>query len=172
MGCTLASGELNRALQPLFLQSPHVHIIQDDIIVAGKTEKEHDTALDEACKILLQAGLTLNSGKCIIKEDSIPWWGMRIGSQGISPDPTKVEAVKRMTPPKSKDEVKSFFCMIQAKGYGKDFIPNLAQNTKNIRELLKKNTKFNWTDACNKEFLQIKEEFSENIMMRHFNPKL
>ena len=34
MGCTPASGELNKALQPLFRNIENIHIIQDDIIVA------------------------------------------------------------------------------------------------------------------------------------------
>ena len=172
MGCSPASGELNKALQPMFKKTEHVYIIQDDIIVAGKTKREHDRALHDACEILLESGLTLNASKCIVEASTIPWWGMQISAKGISPDPAKVDAVKQMAPPQSKDELKSFFCMIQSKGYGKDFIRNLANKTANIRGLLKKNEKFKWSEACEKEFQTIKREFSEKILMAHFDPKL
>ena len=67
---------------------------------------------------------------------------MQISAKGISPDPAKMNAVKQMAPPKSKDELKRFFCMIQSKGYGKDFIRNLSNKTANIRGLLKNNEEF------------------------------
>ena len=74
MGCSPASGELNKALQPMFKKTEHVYIIQDDIIVAGKTKREHDRALHDACEILLESGLTLNASKCIVEASTIPWW--------------------------------------------------------------------------------------------------
>ena len=61
-----------------------------------------------------------------------------MSEKGLSPDPKKVEAVKMMSPQKTKDEVTSFFCMIQSDGYGRDFIQNLAGKTKHIKRLNKK----------------------------------
>ena len=172
MGCSPSSGELNAALQPIFRDFRDIHVIQDDIIVAGRNKKEHDANLKSACQTLMDAGLTLNPGKCIIAKESVPWWGMIISSKGLSPDPAKVKAVKEMQIPKTKDELKSWFCMIQSKGYGKDFIRNLAAKTQNIRQLLKKHAKFTWSKECHEEFEKIREEFSEKILMAHYNPKL
>ena len=45
MGCKVSSGELNRALHPIFRDIENAFVIQDDLIVAGRTEKEHEEAL-------------------------------------------------------------------------------------------------------------------------------
>ena len=122
MGTTPASGELNKALRPLFQDEKDVHIIQADIIVAGKTQQEHDETLEKVCRIMQDAGMTFNADKCIISKKEIPWWGLIVSDKGISPDPEKVESLNRLTPPKTKDEARSFLCMISS---NKEFIPEL-----------------------------------------------
>jgi len=82
-----------------------------------------------------------------------------------------VEAIKKMTPPRNKAEVTSLVCMLQSTGFGRDFITDLASKTKNIRRLLKKNSRFKWSDECHKEFLRIKKEFSKDILLRHYDPE-
>ena len=172
MGCSPASGELNKALRPLFQDIKNAFVIQDDVIVAGRTTGEHDTALDRVCEKIKEAGMTLNPDKCIIAKPEIPWWGMIISEKGLSPDPAKVHAMKHASRPQTKDELKSFFCMIQSNGYGKNFIKNLAGKTSNMRVLLRRNVAFSWTKACQKEFETLKNEFSEDILMQHYDPSL
>ena len=172
MGCSPASGELNKALRPLFQGMKNTFVIQDDLIVAGTTRKQHDEALEEVCMRIMEAGMTLNPDKCLIARKEIPWWEMIVSEKGLSPDPKKVEAVKLMSPPKNKDEVTSFFCMIQSDGYGRDFIKKLAGKTKHIRSLIKKSSRFHWTDKCQQEFDGLKEDFQGSIMMHHFDTKL
>jgi hypothetical protein len=169
MGTTPASGELNKALRPIFQDIEHAHVIQDDLIVAGTTQANHDDTIDKVCQRISEIGMTLNPEKCIISADSIPWWGMEISKDGVSPDQRKVEAVKLMTCPRSREEVKSLYCMLQS---NKDFIPSLANKTKNIRVLLRKESKFVWSKACQVEFDNIKKEFSNEILLKHFNPNL
>ena len=169
MGSSPASGELAKALKPIFQDLRGVHVIHDDLIIAGKTKEDHDKAMAEACKRIEEAKMTLNPDKCIIAKDRIPWWGMIISGNGISPDPAKVENIKHITPPKTKDELKSFFCMIQS---NKEFIPNLARKTSNMRQLLKKHRTFTWSKECQSEFENIKDDFREDILLQHYDPCL
>ena len=169
MGSAPASGELNKALKPLFKDIPHVHVIHDDLIVAGRTQAEHDETLNKVCRRILESGMTLNPEKCIIADVQIPWWGMVISETGISPDPQKVEAIKHMTEPKSKAELKSFLCMVQSNM--KSFVPSLAKKTKHLRRLIKDNVKFVWNRECQKEFETLRDDFSEDILIHHYNPQ-
>ena len=52
MGTKPASGELAKALTPLFQHIPGAHVIQDDVIIAGKNQIEHDKALHEALRMV------------------------------------------------------------------------------------------------------------------------
>ena len=169
MGTAPASGELAKALLPMFQKVKNAFVIQDDLIVAGKSKTEHDEALKQVMDIIKDSGMTLNDEKCIFAEKSIPWWGMVISSQGLSPCPEKVKAIKKMKPPKNRDEVKSLFCMLQS---NKNFIPSLATKTNNIRSLLSERNDFNWNSKCDKEFKDIKEELSKDILLHHFDPEL
>ena len=167
MGSSPATGELSKALRPLFAHLKDVFVIHDDIIVAGKTRGEHDSNLHKMCEIIEANGLTLNYDKCLFAKKQIPWWGMLISDKGISPHPDKVKSIKNMAPPTSKDELKSLFCMIQSNS---EFIPHLARKTTNIRSLLKKQVKFVWTTECQQEFELIRDGFSEQILLTYFDP--
>ena len=169
MGTTPSSGELNKALRPLFHDIKDAHVIQDDLIIAGRTQEQHDAALEEVCQRIQDSGMTLNPEKCIIASEAIPWWGMVISKEGLSPDPAKVEAMKVMSPPRSRDEVRSLFCMLQS---NKNFIPSLAGKTIHIRKLLKKSSRFYWSPKCQEEFNKIRAEFSKDILLRHYDPSL
>ena len=167
MGSTPATGILAEALRPIFSDQENVHVIQDDVIVGGKDKKEHDRALWRLCKSIQESGMTLNLDKCIIGKTQIPWWGMIITDEGMKPDPTKIAALRAITAPKDKDEVRSLICMVQSH---KDFIPNLATKTENLRRLLKKHARFVWDNKCKKEFENLKEELCEDTLLRHFDP--
>ena len=169
MGCKPAAGELNKALRPLFSDIPEVHIIHDDVIIATVTEDEHDKVIRKVMEVIVKSGLTLNYDKCMFKKQDIPFWGMRITSEGVIPDPKKVEALKKATRPRNKAEVMSFLCMLQSNS---EFMPQLSQHTSNLRELTKKTSNFKWTNECNTEFKKLKELLYEDSLLRYFNPDL
>ena len=68
---------------------------------------------------------------------------MIISSEGVRPDPEKVAALNNLIPPKTKDELKSFVCMMQSNS---DFIPNFSSKIALLRDLLVDKRHFKWTD--------------------------
>ena len=112
MGSCPASGELTKALGPLFQSIPQAHVIHDDLIIAAKSQNEHDEALGKVLDVISKSGMTLNIDKCILSTDKIPFWGIIVTKDGLKPDPKKVEALKYADCPKTKDELRSFMCMI------------------------------------------------------------
>ena len=169
MGCMPASGELSKALRPVFAGTEGVFVIHDDVIVAGEDNDIHNQNLHNACKVVENAGMTLNASKCIIGKRSIPWYGMIISDKGITPDPEKVKALKQATPPETKDEVLSFLCMINSH---KDFIPNLAKKTVHLRQLTKKHKHFSWDKHCQEEFERLRNDLKEETLLQHYDPKM
>ena len=165
MGAKPASGELHKALQPVFSQIPNVHIIHDDVVVATASEEEHDQTLETLMQTIEALGLTLNPTKCIFKTSEIPFWGMIISKDGVSPDPRKVQALRDATHPETKAELMSFLCMVQASG---EFIPGLSRETANLRELTKKNVRFKWTKKCQREFEHLKGLLCEDAMLAYY----
>ena len=60
MGIKPAQGELNVALNPLFMSIENAHLIHDDLILAIKTVSEHIQTIRRVMEVLSEAGLTLN----------------------------------------------------------------------------------------------------------------
>ena len=125
MGSTPASGELTKALRPLFEHIKEVHVIHDDVIIATQTKPEHERILNLVLQIIDQSGMTLNINKCMFHQPQVPFWGVVVSEHGIRPDPEKVKALKYVTRPQNRQELISFLCMIQS---NKEFIPFIARN--------------------------------------------
>jgi len=56
--------------------------------------------------------------------------------------------------------------------YYSRFIPNASTITHPLRCLLRENTKFRWTTACEAAFIKLKEEIASNRILMPFNPEL
>ena len=118
-GSQASSGELNAALQPLFAALPQVHIIHDDLIIATLTEAEHAGVVRDTIEILSRCGLTLNPKKCVFGKKQIKFWGLVVSSDGVLPDPEKVEALDDLSSPRNKEELVSFLSMMQSNSISK-----------------------------------------------------
>ena len=67
--------------------------IIDDILIHGKTQKEHDTSLRAVLKKLGESGATLNPEKCMFSKKEVKFAGHILNEEGIKSDPDKIELV-------------------------------------------------------------------------------
>ena len=72
---------------------PGTVCMMDDVLVHGQTREEHDDRLKQVFQRLSDLGMTLNAEKFTLAQTSLKFLGHVINSQGIEPDPTKVEAI-------------------------------------------------------------------------------
>ena len=72
--------------------------IADDIQVF-RTDDNHDTHLHETMDRVRSAGIKLNFEKCVRKSKSFTFFGNVYTTQGVKPDPKKVEAIRKMEAP-------------------------------------------------------------------------
>ena len=126
--------------------------IADDVTVYGKNDKEHDLHLHETMERTRQAGIKLKSEKCVIKTKECNFFGMLYTPDGVKPSPEKVRAIESLEPPKDK-ELHTFLGMAT---YMSSFIPNLADHTAPLRNLLKENADFTWNPSHSKAFEKVK----------------
>ena len=78
--------------------------ISDDILVFGRSQKEHDQNLKKLFKRAREKEITFNKDKCGFNKDigaCIMEWRPR----KASPDPMKVEAIKQAEPPRNAKEL-------------------------------------------------------------------
>ncbi len=126
----------------------------DDVLVWGRTQEEHDARLHAALEKIQKAGITLNMEKCDLSKSEVSFLGHVVSASGISPDPGKTEAVKRMQEPMTVSELRSFLGMVNQLG---KFIPQLAERDKPLRDLLSKKNCWMWGVEQARAFQDLKD---------------
>lgn len=139
----------------------------DDVLVHASTQSEHDVILDKVLQRLSAAGVTLNAAKCEFNTKCIRFLGHIISPQGIRPDPDKVSAVVDMPPPKNIQEVRTFLGMVNHLG---KFTEHLADKTKPIRDLAKKETAWYWGLAQQQAFDKVKNTLANAPILSLYDP--
>ena len=142
--------------------------IVDDIIVWATTFEE----LIERVRLVLQKcrenDITISEKKFQMGQE-VKFAGYVVSKDGIKPDPEKVVCLKEFPEPKDTSDLRSFLGLAQQLG---SFMPDLSQSTVYMRELLKKDTVYQWTPKIQKEFEKVKELLTSEMMVKPFDPKL
>ena len=76
-----------------------------------------------------------------------------MSSEGLSPDPAKVQAVMNWKVPETVTEIRSFLGLA---GYYRRFIPQFAKIAAPLTNLTRKNTPFTWSLREGEAFEQLK----------------
>ena len=92
--------------------------------------------------------------KCEFWLKEVGFIGLVISGEGIAVAPTKVAYVTKWVAPTSVGEIRSFLGLA---GYYRRFIENFSKIAKPMTELLKKDTKFIWTEECEASFQELKK---------------
>jgi hypothetical protein len=92
--------------------------------------------------------------KCEFWIKEVPFLGHVVSPEGIVVDLSKVKGVLDWEPPTSMSEVRSFLGLA---GYYRRFILNFSKIAKPITKLLKKGSKYVWSDACDEAFKNLKK---------------
>ena len=151
-----------RYVDCLFQGMEGVKVFMDDVRVTGSNNLTHFETLREFFKKCKEHGLKLNLKKSKFFQDEIEFLGHKIDSQGIHKTNEKISAIVNAHVPKNVHEVKSFLGLVTF--YGK-FCHNLATIAKPLNDLTKKDSKFNWSKACQKSFENIKNEICSPRVM-------
>lgn len=69
----------------------------DDVLVWGRTREEHDAWRHAVLQKMQKVGIILNIDKCDLSKQEMTFLGHLISTSGISPDPGKTEAIRKMT---------------------------------------------------------------------------
>ena len=143
-----------------------VKIIADDILIWGKDEDEHNFRLEQVLKRSRKVGLKLNRSKMKIMTTEVPYIGHILTANGLKPDPSKVQAVEEMPSPADKPALLRFLGMVN---YMSKFIPNLAELTQPLRELLYKDVAWHWSERREKAFRSIKGKLTSDAILQYYD---
>ncbi len=171
-----------------------VLVYLDDLIVFGRTLEEHEERLLKVLDRLQSEGLKLSVDKCTFCQTSVSYVGHIVSQEGVSTDPSKIEAVKSWPRPQNVSELRSFFGLC---GYYRRFVKDYSKVSYPLHQLLqgclptaslkkikagilpervvyKASDPFGsrWTDACEAAFKELKVRLTQAPVLVFANPQL
>ena len=165
MGLCSSSDVYQRAIEQLLTDYP-CQIIMDDILISGRTEKEHDDNVKAVMTRLKQINLKLSPHKCKYKTTEVRYVGHVLTDQGLKPDPNKVRAITDMPDPTDVAELLRFMGMVK---YLAKFIPNLSNKTAVLNDLLRKNVEWTWEAPQAQALQAVKEEIANATTLAYYD---
>ena len=125
----------------------------DDVVIAGKTFKEHISRLRAVFQRLREAGLRLQPAKCSLCQKKVDFLGHTVSEKGVATDHSKTDKVANWPIPTSQKEVQQFLGLAN---YYRRFVKDFATIAKPLHHLTEKTAEFKWTEQCQKAFEEIR----------------
>lgn len=138
----------------------------DDILVFSKTLEEHVKHNKLVLQKMREAEVTLKLKKCEFHVQETSFLGYRISPDGLGMEEDKVKSIMEWPTPKSVKEVQQFLGLAN---YYRKIIDGYAGVASGLYRLTKKDQKFEWDDAAEKSFQQLKSLFGQGTIVATFS---
>ena len=144
-----------------------VRNFSDDIIVYGKTHKEHNANLHKVFERLCENGLTLNGNKCEFGKSSLEFYGFKFSNKGMEIDPYMADKINAIQPPENPGELRS---LLRMTNYCAKFTPDYTMLTEPVRRLTHQTQEWIWTKEQDDSLAKLKELLINSPALAYFNP--
>ncbi|GFX73319.1 retrovirus-related Pol polyprotein from transposon 17.6 [Trichonephila clavipes] len=134
----------------------------DDIIVFSETFEDHLIRLRLVLKCLQEAGLKLNSKKCLFAAQEVKILDHLVSSNGVRPDPDKIKAVRNFPTPKNIHDIRSFLGLCS---YFRRFIKGFCYLAEPLQLLLKSGVEFHWGPKEVEAFHSLKKALTSDPVL-------
>ena len=151
-----------------------IHCIADDLLITGSgdtleaAERDHDKNLIALLDRCREKGIKLNPTKLRLRRQSISYLGHVMTSSGMKPDPRKVAAITEMPQPTDKKSLQRVLGMAT---YLARYCKNFSDVTAPLRELLRFENEFIWSDRHTESFNRLKAILSAEPILAYYAPE-
>jgi hypothetical protein len=125
----------------------------DDLVLYADTWDKHMEQILKLFEKLSHANLTVNLVKSDFCHATVTYLGHIVGQGQVKPIEAKVQAINEFPAPTNKKELMRFLGMA---GYYRKYCQNFSVIAYPMTNLLKKNSKFEWSNSCQEAFDKIK----------------
>ena len=146
-----------------------MEVYMDDITIYGNTIEQCLANLETVLHICIEKDLVLNWEKCQFMLNQGIVLGHVISNKEIEVDKAKVELIVKLPPPTNVKAVRQFLSHL---GFYRRFIKDFSKIVKPLYELLEKDTKFTWNEACQKSLEELKSHLTTTSIVRAPNWQL
>ena len=168
-GIASAPGIFQRTMESLLGGIAGVALFLDDILISGKTKKEHIERLRMVLGRLRDAGVKLGKDKCTWMTTSVEYLGYIVDDKGIHPTEDKLKAIKEAPAPKDETQLRSYLGLLN---FYRKFLPRAATVLEPLNKLLRSKESFSWGREQQLAFAESKELLMNSTALVHYDPKL
>lgn len=164
MGLALSPHTWTRAINLILgsLIGNGIFVYLDDVIIYGKTKKEHDEVLWKVMCLLQKHKLQLNIAKCTFYARVFPYLGHLISKEGSRPNPDKIRILREFLRPVNIRSLQSFLGMAN---YFRKYVKDFSKIAKPLTQLLKKEQPFIWGDQQKQAFEKLKTALTTEVIL-------
>jgi len=138
---------MNRVFKPYL--DKFVVVFRDDILTYSKDRDEHTIHLRTVLQTLREHQLYGKLKKCEFWLEKVAFLGHLVSKKGIKVNSQKVNAITEWPRPTKVVEIRS---SLDLTGYYRKFVKDFSKIASAMTNLLKKGTKFEWTEKCKRAF--------------------
>ena len=157
-GINTAGGTFNRALRQIIPPNIKNVIITyiDDILIHSKTMDHHLKIVDKTLKALSDGGAKINVKKCQWVVPEVSFVGHSLSQFLVTMTEETKNKILEFKRPTTKRRLQAFLGLAN---WDRRFISGLAEATRPMEQLLKKDVRFKWTEEMEKSFQLVKTKF-------------
>jgi len=145
-------GDMFRAGILAYLDDVLIH----DVSVDGVLNK-----LRTVFERLRDAGMRVNLAKCTFFPRALKYLGHVIKDGCLMLDPQRVDVLKRIKPPKTQSEVRSYLGYF---GHYRQYVKNFARLTKPVTAMLRDGASVNWTELHDAVHVKLVKRLSSSCL--------
>ena len=139
----------------------------DDVLIFSKKQEEHDKHLAVAFGKIQKAGLTSNIERCQFSKSRITLLSQIIDGSRVHPDPHMVSAIRKIGTPENVSDIWHFLGMYNQLSKS---VPNLADETKPLRDFLRKHCPWTWEHSQQDALKKLKRLLSSTPVLALYDP--
>lgn len=177
-GLCNAPSTFQRLMQRIFghQQGQSLLLYLDDIVVFSSTVQQHLQRLEAVLGRLQQEGLKAKLSKCAFFQPEVRYLGHVISANGVSTDPSKIDAVAKWPPPKTVSELRSFLGFAS---YYRRFVEGFAKLAAPLHRLVaelgstrtkRRSTQIaieNWNEVCRQSFEALRTKLTNTPVLAY-----
>jgi len=141
-----------------------VYII--DILICSNAEEEHNELVRWVLRKFTENNICINIDKCLFYISEVEFVGFQAGKHGIQMSQKKVEDIVNWPAPRNVKEVQRF---IGFANFYHRFIQGFSSQTLPIQVLTHKWVMWNWSEQCEKAFVELKRKFTTAPILCHYH---
>ncbi|XP_062191320.1 uncharacterized protein LOC133895159 [Phragmites australis] len=164
-GLTNALAYFMNLMTKVFMEELYRFVIVfiDDILIYSRSAKKHEQHLRVVMERLRAHQLYAKFSKCEFWFQEVIFIAHVLMAEVVSVDPSKVEVVVEWIQPVNISEIRIFLGL---EGYYRKFIEGFSKLAKTMTKLLQNDAKFEWDEAREKTFQELKKRLTTALVLK------